>query len=114
MKRLLVRTVARWEALLVVLIFGAGVWSWTLSSFFLRRANLLDLARPYVFMGLLAFGLTFVVVAGEIDISVASTMAVSAATTAQIWHAGGNIWLAAFSGLVVAGVLGLANGLLVG
>ena len=68
----------RWETLLVVLIIGAGVWSWTLSDFFLKRANLLDLVTPYVFMGLLAFGLTFVVVAGEIDISIISTMAVSA------------------------------------
>ena len=67
--------VARWEALLVLLIFGAGVWSWTLSSFFLRRANLLDLLTPYIFIGLLAFGLTFVVIAGEIDISVVSNMA---------------------------------------
>ncbi len=108
------RAVARWEALLVLLILGGGVWSWTLSSFFLKRANLLDLATPYIFIGLLAFGLTFVVVAGEIDISVASTMAVSAVAFAQIWHAGANVWLAAVGALGVATVLGLGNGLLVG
>jgi rhamnose transport system permease protein len=108
------RAVARWEALLVLLILAAGVWSWTLSSFFLNRANLLDLVTPYVFLGLLAFGLTFVVVAGEIDISVVSTMAVSAVCFAQIWHAGVNVWLAALAALGVATVLGLANGLLVG
>jgi rhamnose transport system permease protein len=112
--RLAWRVVARWEALLILLIFGGGIWSWTLSSFFLNRANLLDLATPYIFIGVLAFGLTFVVVAGEIDISVASTMAVSAATTAQIWHAGASIWVAALGGLAVAAVLGLANGLLIG
>jgi rhamnose transport system permease protein len=105
--RLAWKAVARWEVLLVLLIFGGGVWSWTLSSFFLNRANLLDLATPYIFIGILAFGLTFVVVAGEIDISVATTKAVSAAATAPIW-------LAALAGLVVAAVLGLANGLLVG
>ena len=42
------KAVARWEALLVLLILAAGVWSWTLSSFFLQRANLLDLATPPV------------------------------------------------------------------
>ena len=78
------RVVVRWEALLVVLILAAGVWSWTLSSFFLRRANLLDLATPYIFIGLAAFGLTFVVVAGEIDISVMSIMAVAAVSIAEI------------------------------
>jgi len=112
--RLAWRAVARWEALLVLLILGAGVWSWTLSSFFLKGPNLLDLATPYIFMGLLAYGLTFVVVAGEIDISVVSTMAVSAAATAEIWHAGASIWVAAFGGLAVAGALGMANGLLIG
>jgi rhamnose transport system permease protein len=111
--RLAWRAVARWEALLVLLIVGGGIWSWTLSSFFLQRANLLDLATPFIYIGLLAFGLTFVVIAGEIDISVASTMAVSAVSFAQIWHAGVNVWLAAAAALGVATALGFANGLLV-
>jgi rhamnose transport system permease protein len=114
LRQLAWRSVAHWEALLILLILGAGVWSWTLSSFFLRRPNLLDLATPYIFIGLLGFGLTFVVVAGEIDISVASTMAVSAVAAAQVWHAGASIWLGAAAALGVAGLLGLANGLLVG
>jgi rhamnose transport system permease protein len=108
------RAFARWEALLIVLILAAGVWSWTLSSFFLRRANLLDLATPYIFIGLAAFGLTFVVIAGEIDISVMSIMAVAAVSIAEIWSAGVNVWLAALAGLGVAVALGLVNGLLVG
>jgi rhamnose transport system permease protein len=108
------KVVARWETLLVLLIVGAGIWSWTLSDFFLRRANLLDLETPYVWIGLLAFGLTFVVVAGEIDISVASMMAVSAVCIGEIWQAGVNVWVAALAGLCIATVLGLVNGLLVG
>jgi len=100
--RLARSSISRWETLLVVLILGGGVWSWTLSSFFLRRANLLDLATPYIFIGLLAFGLTFVVVAGEIDISVASTMAVAAVAAAQVWHAGASIWVGAIAALGVA------------
>jgi rhamnose transport system permease protein len=108
------KLVARWETLLVVLIIAAGIWSWTLSDFFLRRANLLDLATPYVFFGLLAFGLTFVVIAGEIDISVLSIMAVAAVAFAQLWDGGLNVWLAAVVALVVATGLGLINGVLVG
>jgi len=108
------RVLGRWEALLVLLIVAAGAWSTTLSPFFLKPANLLDLASPYIFVGLMALGLTFVVVAGEIDISVASTLAVSVVSFAQIWHAGVEVWLAALAGLAVATALGLANGLLVG
>src|SRR5215471_5156842 len=108
------RLLLRWETLLLVAIFGVGVWSTTLSPFFLRRANLLDLLTPYVFIGLLALGLTFVVIAGEIDISVASTMTVAAICFAETWHAGVNVWLAMAVALAVGTALGLANGLLVG
>jgi rhamnose transport system permease protein len=111
---LLRRVVARWETLLVAGIIGAGIWSTTLSPFFLKRANLLDLTSPYIFVGLMAFGLTFVVIAGEIDISVASALAVSVVSFAQIWQAGVNVWLAALAGVAVATALGTINGLLVG
>ena len=112
--RAIARALARWESLLVVLILAAGIWSSTLSPFFLHSANLLDLLTPYAFMGVIAFGLTFVVIAGEIDISVISTMAVSAVCFAQIWHAGANVWLAVVAGLVIAAGLGLVNGILIG
>jgi rhamnose transport system permease protein len=108
------RIFGRWEALLVAMILVVGYWSTTLSPFFLTRLNLLDLVTPYVFIGLLAFGLTFVVVAGEIDISVCSTMAVSAVACAEIWQQGANIWVASVAGLVVATLLGLVNGVLIG
>jgi rhamnose transport system permease protein len=111
---LLRRVVARWETLLVAGIIGAGIWSTTLSPFFLKRANVLDLTSPYIFVGLMAFGLTFVVIAGEIDISVASALAVSVVSFAQIWQAGVNVWLAALAGVAVATALGTINGLLVG
>ena len=112
--RLARRAVVRWETLLVLLIVGAGAWGSTVTPHFFRTANLLDMTTLYVFWGLLAFGLTLVVVAGEIDISVASTTAVSAAAIAELWHAGASIWLAAAGGLCLAGALGLANGLLIG
>jgi rhamnose transport system permease protein len=114
LKRLLLGIVVRWEAVLVVLIVAAGLWSTTLSDLFLTRANLLDLATPYIFIGLMALGLTFVVIAGEIDISVASILAVSVVVLGQVYEAGANIWLAAAVGLLVATGLGLVNGLLVG
>jgi rhamnose transport system permease protein len=112
--RLAWRALGRWETLLIVLIVLVGWWSTTLSPFFLTRLNLLDLTTPYIFIGLLALGLAFVVVCGEIDISVCSTMAVSAVSFAEIWQGGTNVWLAAVAALAVATLLGLVNGVLVG
>jgi rhamnose transport system permease protein len=114
MKTLVGRVLVRWETLLVVAIIAVGIWSVTLSPFFLNRANLLDLVTPYVFVGLMAFGLTFVVITGEIDISICSTLAASIVCFAQIFAAGVNVWVAALIGLCIAGGLGLVNGLLVG
>jgi rhamnose transport system permease protein len=112
-RRLLLRLVVRWETLLVVAIVGVSIWSTTLSPFFLTRINLLDLITPYVFIGLMALGLTFVVIAGEIDISVTAILAVSVVSFAQLLDHGLNVWIAALVGLVVAAGLGLVNGALV-
>jgi rhamnose transport system permease protein len=107
------RLLLRWETLLVVAIFGVGVWSTTLSPFFLKRANLLDLLTPYVFIGLMAFGLTFVVIAGEIDISLVANMAVSVVCFAQIFATGANVWVAGLAGLaaITLGTLAAYGGL---
>ena len=106
--------VGRWEFVLVLLILAAGAWSASLSPFFLDTENLLDLMKPYTMIGLMALGLTLVVVAGEIDISVASTLAVCVVVFADVWQHGVNIWLACFIGLLVGTGLGLFNGVLVG
>jgi rhamnose transport system permease protein len=108
------RLLARWEVLLIIAIIGVGIWSTTLSPFFLVRANLLDLLTPYAFIGLMALGLTFVVIAGEIDISVTSILAVSVVCFSQLYDAGLNVWLAVLVGLAVATALGCVNGVLVG
>jgi rhamnose transport system permease protein len=112
--RLAGRLLLRWETLLVLAIVGVGIWSARLSPFFLERANLLDLMTPYVFIGLMALGLTFVVIAGEIDISVASILAVSVVCFARLLDAGVGLWPAVLAGLVVATALGFVNGVLVG
>jgi rhamnose transport system permease protein len=108
------RAVARWEFVLVLLIIAAGAWSTTQSPFFLDAENLLDLMKPYIFIGLMALGLTLVVIAGEIDISVASTLAVSVVVFGDVWDRGLNIWLACLVALVVGTGLGIVNGVLVG
>jgi len=53
------------------------------------------------------------VIAGEIDISIVSNLAVSVVCFAQIFGAGVNVWVAAAAGLAIATFLGLANGVLV-
>jgi rhamnose transport system permease protein len=107
------RLLERWETALVVLLLVAGVWGAYLSPFFLYPGNLLDLMTPSVAIGFMALGLTLVVVAGEIDISGPSILAVSSVVFALLWSGGMNIGAACLVAMAVGAGLGLLNGLLV-
>jgi rhamnose transport system permease protein len=107
------RIVVRWEAVLFLLIVISTLWSAQLSSDFFTLSNVLDLSSPVIYIGVLALGLTPLIIAGDIDISVTSILAVTAVTCAQLWQHGWSIWLAALVSLVFATVLGLINGLII-
>jgi rhamnose transport system permease protein len=104
---------ARWELVLILLILVAGAWSALLSPYFLDAANLFDLTKPYIVIGLMALGLTFVVISGDIDISVASTLALTMVIFAQLWHGGVKIAIASLIALAIGTSLGAVNGFLV-
>lgn len=103
----------RWEPVLVVLILLAGAWSATLSPYYLSLDQLLDSSRNFVIPGLLALGLVPVVLTGEIDLSLGSILAVGTILLAKLALLEVPVWLAIVALVVVGGVLGLFNGLLV-
>ena len=102
-----------WELLLVVLIVLAALWSSTLSPYFLDPVNLFNSAQFFVIFALMAFGLFPVIVQGEIDISLASTLAVGSVMLARLSVAGVSLPVALTLVLVVCGALGALNGALV-
>jgi rhamnose transport system permease protein len=102
-----------WEGLLVILIVLAFIWSSTLSPYFLDPVNLLSSAQFFVIFSLMAFGLFPIVVQGEIDISLASTLAVGSVTLGKLSVAGVPLAVALPITLLVCAALGAVNGLLV-
>ena len=65
-------------------------------------------------IGLLAIGVTFVIITGGIDLSVGTSMALVAVITGKMvmaYHL--NVWTGILLGMVVGGVLGAINGLLI-
>lgn len=111
MKRSLRRYSA--ELLLVGLIALAAIWSSQLSPYFLDLTNLMNSAAFFVVFGLMAFGLFPVVVQGEIDISLASTLAVASVLFAKLSVAGVPVAAALLIVLAITAGLGAVNGLLV-
>ncbi len=102
-----------WEALLIVLVLLAGVWSSFLSPYFLDPVTILNSGQFFVIFSLMAFGLFPIVVQGEIDISLASTLAVGAVMLGKMSVAGIPLAVALPITLVVCAILGAINGVLV-
>jgi rhamnose transport system permease protein len=114
MRQLFIKVVSRWETMLVLLILATVAWSTTLSPHFLTPDNLLRQTRAIVVIGLLALGLTLVVIAAEIDLSGEAILSVCAVTLGLLFEAGISVWVAALMSVVLGAVLGLVNGVLVG
>ncbi len=103
-----------WEALLVVLLLIGGVIGSVLSPYFLSSFNL-EYALPSNIMeiAIMALPMTLIIIAGEIDLSVASILGLSSVVLGSLWQSGRPMWLAIGVALLVGLVAGCLNGLLV-
>ena len=80
---------------------------------FATSSNLLNLLRQAAFNGLIAFGMTLVILSDGIDLSVGSVFALAAIICAKLIMAGVNAGLAILIALVAGTLLGLVSGILV-
>src|SRR5579871_5112221 len=103
----------QWELTLVVLTLAAAAWSAMLSPYYLSVDQILYSTRQFVYPGILAVGLAVVVILGEIDISLASTLAFGAVLFSKFSAAAAPIWLAVPAVVAACAVLGSLNGYLV-
>ena len=79
-----------WEALLVAILAGTIVYNVAESTNYLGVDNLVNLFQLSIEKVIVAVMMTFIIVSGEIDLSVASTMGLSAAVLAKL-HEGGSV-----------------------
>lgn len=93
--------------ILLVIIISA------LNSAFLEPSNLFNLLRQVSINGLIAFGMTFVILTGGIDLSVGSTLALSSAMIAILMVLGMDSIVALLIGCIFGAILGAINGLLI-
>ena len=84
-----------------------------LSDRFLTLPNALNILRQSSINGIIAVGMTLVILTAGIDLSVGSVLALSSVITAQLLVKGLPPLMAFFSGLLVGALLGLFNGILV-
>jgi ribose transport system permease protein len=101
-----------WVALAVLVTVSALT-----SPYFLKTQNLLNILRQVSYTGIIAIGMTFVIAAGGIDLSVGSMTALAGGLSIvvlNLWGGGpAAVVLAALTAVAVGLTAGLVNGLLV-
>jgi rhamnose transport system permease protein len=102
----------QWEWLLVLIFIAVNLINSSLSRYYLNLRSLVGSTNSFLDMAFLVLPMTFVIILGNIDISVASTVALSAVVMAVSFNAGLPMPLAAILCLVVGTACGLLNGLI--
>lgn len=103
----------RWEWLLVALIAVVILVNSQLSPFFLNLRNIMRATSDFMEMGLMILPMAFIIITSNIDLSVASMLAMCASLLGWLHIQGVNIWLAAGVTLLLGIGAGALNGFLV-
>ncbi|GEL09161.1 ABC transporter permease subunit [Salisediminibacterium halotolerans] len=112
MKNKQLSTVLRTIGPLIGLLLIVAIVS-ILNPSFLSPTNLFNLLRQVSVNALIAFGMTYVILTGGIDLSVGSTLALSSAVGASLMAAGVDPILAMLLALLAGAVLGALNGVFI-
>ncbi|WP_319756679.1 ABC transporter permease [uncultured Sphaerochaeta sp.] len=98
--------------LLVIVIVLMVILSFATKNFFTVN-NLRNLVRQTSVNGIIALGMTFVIISGGIDLSVGSVVGVASIVVAKLLVAGIGIFPAILIALLVCVLLGTLNGLII-
>jgi ribose transport system permease protein len=96
-------------AALVIIFVFLSIWS----PFFFTSANLLNILKAVVVVGIASAGETVVIISGGFDLSVGSTMAAAGMVAASLLEGGAPIWLAFVAAIGLGIVVGLINGTII-
>ena len=110
MARELGRRLRSWEGLLLVVLLAVLAYNITRVPNFLTISNQVNLFQLGIEKAIVVLIMTFVIISGEIDLSVASMMGLSAAVTAALFESGVPMPLAILVALGVGAAFGLLNG----
>jgi AI-2 transport system permease protein len=102
-----------WQTALIALIGLELLIFGYINPRFVHIYNLLYSIGDFLYIAIAALPMTMIIVSGGIDISIGSTMGLSAVVTGLVWIGTANIWLAILAGLVGGAIAGALNGLLI-
>jgi rhamnose transport system permease protein len=109
-KNLLVNFFTKWEVLLVIIFIIMFIVFGNLNPKFLKPSNLLDQTGTFAEKAIVALPMIFIIMCGDIDISVASIIALSAFSMGIAAEQGAGTFSLVLIGLVVGFACGFLNG----
>lgn len=80
---------------------------------FFSTGTLVSILDSTYYVGFMAFGITFIIITGGIDLSIGTNMMMSALLGGYFYSKGMNIWLALVIVVLIATVIGFINGVLI-
>ncbi len=101
------------EFLITLVIILSGVVMRLVTPYFLTASNFLAILIGLVPSGLIVIGETMVLVGGGLDLSVGAVMALSGTLAGLFMLSGLGIALSVLLALIIGGLIGLLNGLLI-
>ena len=101
------------EGFLVIVFVFLIIFFSTVSPFFLSFANFENIGRQTALVSIVAVGMAFVIISGEFDLSVGSTMALAGVVAAFAMRVIAPFWLVGLvAGIGTGAIVGLVNGYL--
>ena len=107
------RGLVRWEGGLVILFVASLFYGASTSPYFMSIQTFFFAGLNFGEIAIMALPMTFIIITGEIDLSVASMLGLSASILGYLFMHGWSIWAAMAICLVVGIVGGALNGFLI-
>lgn len=107
------RGLRSWETLLIFVFIAVFIVNSFASPYFLNAWNLSDATFNFTEKAMIAFAMAMLIIAGEIDLSVASIIALASTAMGLAMQAGAGTPLIVITGLAVGLLCGAVNGVLV-
>ncbi|MEX1278884.1 MAG: ABC transporter permease, partial [Chloroflexota bacterium] len=105
-----VRRLLRWEGLLLAILVVVVAYNATAVPGYLDPRNQINLFQLNVEKVIVVLVIAIVILSGEIDLSMASVMALAAVVVAWLWEQGVPVEAGIVVALLVGGLAGLNNG----
>lgn len=102
----------RWEVILFAIFIVVNIVNINLSPRYLNTTNLLRGLREHLVSGMMVFPMAYILLLGDIDLSVGGNVCLSATVLGIVYNATNSIWWGIAAGVATGTLCGLFNGIL--